>query len=217
MAMWRPTRAMMGSRPQNIYSAPYGTRDYGQQAGLQLTPGGAGAGFVPGRGAAPGFTSPGFPTTPPRTAAAPAPNAASLFSPPNYPTYPTTPGAGYYAPGAGYGTNTDQSTTPFVNGPAGYLAQNPQAAYARYTAPFASGEDPFSKFVRSQYGQAYQGFQGALATNPNLNFYNQYLASLGGQNFFQQRFMAQPAAARGEQSNLLGGGRMRWFNDRLGF
>jgi len=123
-------------------------------------------------------------------------------------------GGSYYSPGSLYGGSQDFSTTPIVAGPSGYLANQPQAAYARFTAPFAAGEDPFSRFVRSQYGQAQQGFQGALATNPNLNFYSQYLPGLGGENYFRSRFLSLPASARGEQPGLLGGGRMRWFLNR---
>lgn len=123
-------------------------------------------------------------------------------------------GPNYYDPSSLYGARESAVTMPIVSGPNQFLANQPQAGYARYTAPFASGEDPFSRFVRSQYGQAQQGYQAALATNPSLSFYNNYLPGLGGENYFRQRFLSLPASARGEQPGLLGGGRMRWFLNR---
>lgn len=132
----------------------------------------------------------------------------SLFTAPTWGQgYAGTGYGGYYDPSQNYGRGTSAVTTPLVSGPSGYLAENPQAAYARYTAPFAMGEDPFSRFVRNQYGQAYQGFQAALATNPNLSFYGQYLPGLGGEQYFRNRFLSQAPMARGESPV----GRMRWF------
>jgi hypothetical protein len=121
------------------------------------------------------------------------------------------PGGGYYNPSSLYGAQQSFAQSPLVSGPAGYLAEQPQAAYSRYTATFAGGEDPFSRFVRNQYGTAYQGYLSALATNPNLNFSNQYLPGLGGEQFFRNRFLQQAPSARGEQPGLIGGGRLRWF------
>ena len=123
-------------------------------------------------------------------------------------------GGSYYNPVSTYGARQSAFTTPIVSGNAGYFAENPQAAYTRYTAPFATGEDPFSRFVRQQYGNAYQGYQAALGTNPNLNFLNQYLPGLGGEQYFRNRFLSQAPSVRGEAPGVLGGGRLRWFLNR---
>lgn len=121
---------------------------------------------------------------------------------------------GYYQPGSLYGAQQSMFNTPIVSGNAGYFAEQPQAAYTRFTSPFAAGEDPFSRFVRNQYGNAYQGFQAALGTNPNLNFMTQYLPGLGGEQYFRNRFQSQAPQLRGEQPGTLGGGRLRWFLNR---
>lgn len=128
------------------------------------------------------------------------------------PYNPYGPGQ-YYTPGNPYGSPVDYSTAPIVNGPGGYLADNPQAAYLRFIAPFAGGNDAFSTFVRNQYSRAYGGFQAAAATNPSLNFgLNRdadYLNQLGP-NFFRDMYSRATAQQRGISTPNFGAGRTQW-------
>jgi hypothetical protein len=125
---------------------------------------------------------------------------------------PNPYGNAYFDPNSWYGATQDYSTAPVVGGPGGYLSNTPQAAYLRMIAPFASGEDPFSQFVRSQYSRAYGGYQAAAATNPNLGFgYGQqdYLRGLG-EHFFRALWSQRPADQRGLNLPRYGGGRVQW-------
>lgn len=120
----------------------------------------------------------------------------------------------YFDPNFLYGGSQDYATAPVVGGPGGYLSGTPQAAYLRFVAPFASGNDPFSNYVRSQYSRAYGGYQAAAATNPNLGFgygpANQdYLQMLNPQ-FFQNQFSRLGASDRGLNLPRYGGGRIQW-------
>jgi hypothetical protein len=115
----------------------------------------------------------------------------------------------YYQPGNLYGSPVDYSTAPIVSGPGGYLATNPEAAYARWSAPWASGTDPFSNYVRSQQSQVYNtGYKAAAGTNPNLSFQD-YLNQLGP-GLLRQRFVHQAPQQRGIANQNYGGGRVRW-------
>ena len=188
MPAWIPTRPMMGSRAWPITPRPPTIASPLTSPGIATPIGGGYGGYLRpgGSGYAGSYGAPSA-----------MPNAGS-----------------YFQPGSNYGAAQSAITTPIVSGPAGYFAENPQAAFTRYTAPFAGGEDPFSRFVRNQYGQAYQGFQSALGTNPNLSFLNQYLPGLGGEQYFRNRFLQQAPSLRGEQPGTLGGGRLRWFLNR---
>lgn len=123
------------------------------------------------------------------------------------------PFGGYYNPGSLYGaTNGSMYDSPVVSGPGGsYLNQNPEAAYARFIAPFASGTDPYSNWVRQQFGQVYNyGYKPALATNPNLSFQDQFLGQYVTPGSMQQRFNNQAPQLRGVNVANFGGGRARW-------
>ncbi len=121
-------------------------------------------------------------------------------------------GNSYYNPQSLYGGAENYSTAPIVGGPGGYLAENPQAAYLRFIAPFASGNGAFDNFVRQQYSRAYGGFQAAAATNPDLGFgrgQNDYLHGLGP-NFFQDQWSRMGADQRGINTPRYGAGRVQW-------
>lgn len=123
----------------------------------------------------------------------------------------------YYQPGNLYGSPVDYSTAPIVGGPGGYLSGNPQAAYLRFIAPFASGNDPFSAFVRNQYSRAYGGYQSAVATNPNLGFgYGQqdYLKMLSP-DFFRNQWNQLAPEQRGLNLPRYGAGRVQWQRQYL--
>lgn len=123
-------------------------------------------------------------------------------------------GTNYYAPGYAYGSPVDYSTAPVVGGPGGYLSNNPEAAWGRFIAPFASGTDPFSNWVRSQYSQVYNlGYKPALGTNPNLLFQegpDGYLGRDLTPAMLQRRFLHQAPQTRGLNVGNFGGGRTRW-------
>lgn len=126
-------------------------------------------------------------------------------------------GNSYYDPNSLYGGNQDYSTAPIVGGPGGYLGENPQAAYLRFIAPFASGNDAFSNYVRQQYSRAYGGFQAAAATNPDLGFgrgSNDYLKGLGP-DFFRDQFSRYTGEQRGISTPRYGAGRVQWQRQYL--
>lgn len=123
------------------------------------------------------------------------------------------PPGGFFDPSSLYGGQYNWGTTPVVGGPGGYLAENPQAAYTRFTSTFGGqNNDPYSRWLQQQFSQAYQGYQAALATNPNLGFgrgENDYLQGLGA-NFFQNRWNRMAPQQRGITNQTYGGGRTRW-------
>src|SRR6478609_3718798 len=92
-----------------------------------------------------------------------------------------------YDPNSLYGAPYDQSTTPIVNGPNGFLANNEDAAYYRFIAPFAGGQDDYSNYVRGQFSNVLKNFRAAQATNPNLQFTN-YLSQFVTPQAFQQQY-----------------------------
>lgn len=76
-----------------------------------------------------------------------------------------------------------------------YFDQNPEAAWTRYTAQ--RGVDAMSnqgQFARSLFPQVYEGYEAALATNPNLRV-EDYIQGIDPFAMFDQ----QTAAQRGEQ------------------
>ena len=128
-------------------------------------------------------------------------------------------GSNYFDPGSLYGSSVDYSTSPIVGGPGGYLANNPQAAFARFVAPFAGGNDPFSAWVRNQYARAYGGFNAATATNPSLGFgygppQQDYLRTLGPE-FFRNQWQGLSSPQRGVDMPRFGGGRVTWQKQYL--
>jgi hypothetical protein len=118
---------------------------------------------------------------------------------------------GYYNPSSTYGSPTDYRTAPVVSGPGGFLANNPEAAWGEFIAPFASGTDPFSNWVRSQFSQVYNaGYKPAMARNPSLTFHDQYLGGSLTPEMLRQRYMQQAPQVRGINVGNYGGGRTRW-------
>lgn len=101
---------------------------------------------------------------------------------------------------------------PIVSGPGQSLMnQNPQAAFFRWTSPWAGGQDAFSNYVQGQgFNKFNQGFQSAQMTNPDLRL-DDYYNSLGGQDFFRSQYNNLSARARGLDAPMYGQGRMRWF------
>lgn len=118
---------------------------------------------------------------------------------------PTSQYGGTYQPGTGKGS--------FATSPAGtqYFNQNPRAWYDRATLPFASGNDPFSQFVRSRAQMFEQGYDAAQGTNPFLT-----VPQYGGQQSLSQQYLRglfnrQAPQLRGISYSNFGGGRQRWI------
>jgi len=117
-----------------------------------------------------------------------------------------------YDPNSTYGApgGVSQVNTPVVSGPNGFLANNEDATYYRFIAPFAGGQDAFSQFVRSKMGEVVRNFRGAQATNPNLQLWD-YLRPMTEQTFRQQ-YQDLAQWQRGEASgSQMGAGRMKWY------
>jgi hypothetical protein len=89
-----------------------------------------------------------------------------------------------------------------------YLNENPDAVFSMFTAPWASGFDPYSTWVRQQYGQNYDAYKAALSMNPDLT-YQQFLSDFGEQGF-RQRFQAQAPVQQGYAPGQYGAGRVSW-------
>lgn len=89
-----------------------------------------------------------------------------------------------------------------------YLQSNPNVVYTLATAPFASGTDPFSNWVRNQRGQVLDAYEAALSMNPDLTL-QQFLTDFGPQGFMQ-RYMQQAASQRGITLAPYGAGRVQW-------
>jgi hypothetical protein len=115
----------------------------------------------------------------------------------------------YYNPDTTYGGDRDWATTPAIGGPGGYLENNPQALFTRFFSPWAGGDDAFSKWTRSQFGNTMQGWEAAFASNPELT-YGSYLQDLGPGSFANRWAMMNPQQ-RGESNSLFGGGRVQWI------
>lgn len=157
-------------------------------------------------------TSPAPPTTPDQMA------GQVMNQPGSYPNLGFNPtgspfnqggSSWYYDPASNYGGDRDWATTPAMGGPAGYLENNPNALYTRFFSPWASGEDAFSRWVRSQYGNTRQGYEAAFASNPDLT-YGSYMSGLGP-GHFANRWQQMNPQQRGESTSLFGGGRLQWI------
>lgn len=127
---------------------------------------------------------------------------------------PTGTGRGYYNPnstyGGGYGNQWDQNA--FTNTAVGryYMNQQPDAAWTRYTTPIiGQGNDAFGAWVNSQKGRVMDAYQAALATNPNLDLYGQFLPQMGGFDQWMQQFLALSPQQRGEPTAGVAG-QARW-------
>jgi hypothetical protein len=123
---------------------------------------------------------------------------------------------GYYDPNSSYGRD------PFweqgwgegfydntVYGPTGYLENNVPALWTRFTTPWASGTDPFSKFVQGEFSKFWDSYDAAWATNPDL--LKQDWVGQFGEGDFRQRFNQLTPGQRGENPSRFGGGRMQWI------
>lgn len=78
-----------------------------------------------------------------------------------------------------------------------YLNSTPQAAYTRFTAPWAGGLDPYSQFVQGQYSNLRDAYSAAVATNPDLTW-TRYLGGIPPSTFARQWQMLGPHG-RGDQ------------------
>lgn len=117
----------------------------------------------------------------------------------------------YFNQGSLYGGNQNMWGAPIISGPGqSAMNQNPQAAYMRWTSPFAGGQDAFSRFTQDQFGNVNRGFQAAQMTNPDLRFDN-YYNGLGGLDFFRRQFNQLSARDRGLSPANYGAGGFRWF------
>lgn len=117
----------------------------------------------------------------------------------------------YFSNNSLYGGSQNMWTAPIVSGPGQSLMnQNPQAAFFRWTSPYAGGQDAFSKYTQNQFGNVNRGFQAAQMTNPDLRF-DDYFNSLGGRDFFARQFNNIAARDRGLNLSGFGAGRMSWF------
>jgi hypothetical protein len=116
-----------------------------------------------------------------------------------------------FDPNSLYGGTQDQSSTPIVSGPNGFLANNEDAAYYRFIAPFAQGQDSFSNYVRSQMSNVLRNFRAAQATNPNLQLPD-FLQGFDQNTFMNQYLNSGMPSQRGETSpSQLGAGRLKWY------
>jgi hypothetical protein len=110
-----------------------------------------------------------------------------------------------------YGGQQNMWTAPVVSGSGNSLMnQNPQAAFLRWTSPYAGGQDAFSRFTQGRFNDVNRGFQAAQMTNPDIRF-DDYFNSLGGRDFFARQFNLLGARERGLNPSGFGAGRMSWF------
>lgn len=117
----------------------------------------------------------------------------------------------YFDPRSTYGANQSYVNTPAVNGPAGYLEQNPQALYTRFTAPFGGGTDPFSMYVQSQQQKIWDAYQAALANNMNLTR-QQFLQGMDPHQFLSQ-FLNLAPVQQGRNDALFGASPLRTISN----
>lgn len=109
----------------------------------------------------------------------------------------------YFNPQNSYGGDRSYQNTPAVTGPSGYLEQNPQALFTRFTSNFAGGDDPFSQYVRSQQQRIWDAYQAAVANNMNLTR-QQFLGGINPQDLRNQFLMLSPFQ-RGRNDALFSG------------
>lgn len=117
----------------------------------------------------------------------------------------------WFDPHSLYGSTQYTGTGSFGRSPAGiqYYNKTPSTYYDRMTLPYASGNDPFSAFVRSRGAMFDAGYKSALGTNPYLTT-QQYAQQLGlNQNSLHQQFMQLAPSQRGVDYSTYGG-RSRW-------
>lgn len=84
----------------------------------------------------------------------------------------------------------------------GYLNQNPPAAFNFLFGNQLAKNNPFARFLKGQQGDYYDAYQGAVASDPNLN----YLDFLQRQNPMAQ-FQSLTPGQRGERSSPA----VRWM------
>jgi hypothetical protein len=124
---------------------------------------------------------------------------------------------GYFDWGTTYGRDPAWDENGWLNGlfqqiiygPTGYLENNPQALWTRMITPWASGSDPFSRYVQGEYGNFWKGYDAAWATNPDL--LRQQYASRFGEDYFRNQWNKLAPGQRGENPGRYGAGRMQWI------
>lgn len=132
-----------------------------------------------------------------------------VFRPEGYP-YSSSSATGFYNPDNFYGADRDWASTPVISGPNGYLENNWDALYQRFIAPWAGGQTPFARWVRSQSGEVQQALMAAVASNPLITAQG-FLSQLGPQNFANQWINDFTPTQRGEVKAAYGGGRLSWL------
>lgn len=105
----------------------------------------------------------------------------------------------WFSPTQGYGTPY-ASPGDFLQTPLGRIGANQQDAayYGRLIAPWAGGNDPFSRWVQAQQGRFLAGLDQARLTNPNLNIMD-YAPSVANYGTFARQWQGMDPGARGEQ------------------
>lgn len=123
----------------------------------------------------------------------------------------------YYNPASLYGMPRHYSQETWgdaywrgIHGPQGLAEQNPQASYLRFIAPWASGNDQFSRWVQGEFNRVYGGYGAASLTNPDL-LWQDYLTQNLGQQQFQQNYGQLHPGERGVRAPNYGGGRAQWI------
>lgn len=96
-----------------------------------------------------------------------------------------------------------------IFGAGGYLENNVPGLWTRFISPWASGSDPFSRFVQSEFGKFWDSYDAAFATNPDLT--RQQFVSNFGEEDFRRRFNALPPGQQGRNDARYGAGRMQWI------
>ncbi len=124
-------------------------------------------------------------------------------------------GSGYYNPNSYYGGYNNywnaQGPTPFWGNIRHYqMNDNPDSVYQAYQSGFAGGTDPFSTWVRNQYGQTYDAYKAATLNSPDLT-YQQILSDFGEQGM-KDRYMHQAPEQRGIRPGQQGAGRVQWLS-----
>jgi hypothetical protein len=135
------------------------------------------------------------------------PYALPTYQPQGSP-FSTSP-YGYYNPGNMYGADRDWHNTPAIGGPGGYFENEPEMLFRHWIAPWASGQDPFSQYVQSQFSDVYDSYRTAFARNPSLDF-RTFLSGFNPQ-FMASRWWERTPQQRGESGPLYGRGRLQWL------
>lgn len=105
----------------------------------------------------------------------------------------------YYQWNNSYGSPW-QTPNGFLETPLGKIGANQQDAayFQRSIAPWAGGNDPFSRFVQGQQSRVLSGLDQARLTNPNLSI-TDYLPGVASYDTFLRQFRRQDPGARGER------------------